>query len=231
MKRIYVFSCILLISMNSFSQVASCVHGGGIQYLLDAYSASMGACNCQKASGFLFSMPPCNNGSYYLAFEDNFDGNSLDLSKWEIQPWGQGALQGSANIEYYSLDNAIISHGTLKITAKKETVTRRAVSWMDDNEILSDGLPNLRTYEYTSSNIWTKKKFFNGKYEIRSRMPNGTGLWPAFWMFGGQRWNEIDVFDNYSGINTFVTSAGFDYDNTGVAQGCNQSYSGYDFSQ
>ena len=101
MKRIYVFSCILLISIKSFSQVASCVHGGGIGYLLDAFSASLGACNCQKASGFLFSMPPCNNGSYYLAFEDNFDGNSLDVSKWEIQPWGQGAIQTYATSPNY----------------------------------------------------------------------------------------------------------------------------------
>ena len=112
-----------------------------------------------------------------------------------------------------------------------DKVTRRAVSWKNDNEVLTDGLPNLRTYEYTSSNLWTLKKFFHGKYEIRARLPDGKGLWPAFWMFGGQRWNEIDVFDNYDGINTFVTSVGHDYDGNGTSEGCNQSFSGYDFSQ
>lgn len=233
MKSIFTLLCILFFSVKSFSQVAKCVHGSGIKYLLDAYTGgALGACNCQKASEYLFSMPVCENtGNYELFFEDNFDGSSLDLLRWEIQPWGQGALQDDASIEYNSIDNSVVSNGTLKIIAKKEMVTKRAVSWKNDNEILSDGFPNVRSYEYTSSNIWTKEKFFHGKYEILARLPNGKGLWPAFWMFGGQRWNEIDVFDNYSGINTFVTSVGHDYDGNGTAEGCNQSFSGYDFSQ
>ncbi|MDL2309009.1 hypothetical protein LJC68_06325 [Bacteroidales bacterium OttesenSCG-928-B11] len=36
---------------------------------------------CAKAGVFLPSMPACNNGNYYLVFEDNFDGNTLDLTK------------------------------------------------------------------------------------------------------------------------------------------------------
>lgn len=57
----------------------------------------------------------CDYNPYVLEFEDNFEGNSLDLSKWQIQPWGQGALQGQANQEYMSLEipnttNAIDGH-------------------------------------------------------------------------------------------------------------------------
>lgn len=107
----------------------------------------------------------CDYTPYVLEFEDNFDGNSLDLSRWQIQPWGQGALYGNGGStqEYNSLDNVEVSNGTCKITAKQETVVRRAISYLPDNQILSDGLPNLRTYNYTSSNIWTKYQFGYGK--------------------------------------------------------------------
>ena len=174
---------------------------------------------CMKAAVFLPSMPACKNGDYSLAFEDNFDGNSLDLTKWELQSWGQGALYNDPNSktqEYNSLDNITISNETLKIIAKKETVLRKAVSWKPENEILEDGLPNLRTYNYTSSNIWTHRKFFYGKYEIRCRLPNGKGFWPAFWTFGGQRWNEIDIFEIYGdNINRFTCNVHHDYDGSG----------------
>ena len=231
MKKLLLISFVFFISNKSISQFGHCVHGQGIQYYLDAVSASLSGCNCLYTTGFLFSMPSCDTDDYNLVFEDNFDGNILDLEKWEIQPWGQGALQGGASQEYYTLDNAIVSNGSLKIIAKQETVQRRAVNWINDNVILDDGISNLRTFNYTSSNIWTKEKYFFGKYEIRARLPEGNGLWPAFWMYGGQQWNEIDVFDNYSGINTLVTATGFDYDEDGTAEGCTDSFDGFDFSQ
>ena len=79
----------------------------------------------------------CNNDSWVLVYEDNFNGNTLNLSRWEIQSWGQGALYGNggASREYNTLDNAIVSDGILKIIAKKETVLRRAISWKPDDEI------------------------------------------------------------------------------------------------
>lgn len=166
-----------------------------------------------------------------MEFEDNFDGISLDTSKWEIQPWGQGALKNSVYMEVNLLENVQLSDGICHITAKKEKVTRRVVNWQSDSEIMSDGLPNLRNYNYTSANIWTKQKFFHGKYEIRCRLPEGKGFWPAFWMFGGKRWNEIDVFDAYSGTKKWVTSIGHDFDGTGSSNGCNDSRSGYDLTE
>ena len=187
--------------------------------ILVLITSSMYAQECMKAGVFLPSIPACKNGDYYLVFEDNFDGNSLDLTKWELQSWGQGALYNNpkaTNQEYNTLDNIIVSNGTLKIVAEKETVLRKAVFWKPENEILEDGLPNLRTYHYTSSNIWSLQKFFYGKYEIRCRLPNGKGFWPAFWTFGGKRWNEIDIFEIYGdNINRFTCNVHHDYDGNG----------------
>lgn len=82
----------------------------------------------------------CDYNQWVLVFEDDFDGNTIDLSKWELQEWSQGAFYGEngRTQEYNTLDNLVVSNGTLKIIARSETVQRRAVSWMPDNQMLSD---------------------------------------------------------------------------------------------
>lgn len=218
-------------SLLLHSQPAGCVHGGGIRFLLDAYLGALGACNCEREGVILTGFPERNNGVYELFFEEGFAGDSLDMKKWQLQPWGQGALQTAQNMDICTLDNIRISDGICHIIAKKETVLRRAVNWLGDDEILADGLKNLRTYNYTSSNIWSVDKFLYGKYEIRCRLPKGNGLWPAFWMFGRERWNEIDVFDGYAGTKELVTSIGHDFEGTKTANGCNHSNKNYDLSE
>ena len=173
----------------------------------------------------------CDYTPYVLEFEDNFNGNSLDLSKWQIQPWGQGALQGEDIQEYNSLDNVTVAGGICYITAKHETVLRQAVNWKPDDEILSDGLPNLRTYYYTSSNIWTKYKFGYGKFEIRCKLPAGKSFKPAFWMYGRNASNssinnEIDVFEFWDD-NTSKHHMTVHYN----GQMCEEDYNGPDYSQ
>lgn len=154
--------------------------------------------NCSQKKVVVTNDGVCDSNPYYLVFEDNFDGNSLDLTKWQLQVWRQGALNTNKEQEYNSLNNVEVSNGTCKIIAKQENVIKPAVSWLPDNEILSDGQPNLRSYAYTSSNLWSNYKFGYGVYEIRCKIPEGKGFWPAFWMFGenseGVK-NEIDVFE------------------------------------
>ncbi|MCX6271117.1 MAG: family 16 glycosylhydrolase [Bacteroidetes bacterium] len=169
----------------------------------------------------------CNDNPYVLVFEDNFDGDSLDVSKWKIQPWGQGSLTGDNSQQYYSLDNVTVSSGICTITAKHETVIRKAVNWIPDTVILSDGLPNLRTYYYTSSNIWTTNKFGHGMYEIRCRIPSGKGFWPAFWMYGTDSASnsEIDGFEFWDD-NTVKHHMTVHHN----GQMCESDYTGPDFS-
>lgn len=225
-----LFQFVFVFCLQLKAQVASCVHGIGVSYLLDAYLASIGACNCEREGVILTSIQKCNNGAFELVFEDNFDGDSLNRTLWQLQPWGQGALKTAQNMEIATLENVEVYNGQCHIVAKKETVLKRAVNWRNDDEILDDGEKNLRTFQYTSSNLWTLKKFQYGKFEIRCRMPNGSGFWPAFWMFGGQRWNEIDVFDSYAGTEKFITSVGHDFTGNGRANGCAESNKKHDLS-
>lgn len=186
----------------------------------------------------------CNNHPWTLVFCDEFTDDTLDLSMWEIQPWGQGGLYGNDgnNQEYNTLNNAIITNGILNIVTDRETIIEKAINWLPSDTILEDGLPNLRPYYYTSSNIWTKYKFNHGKFEARIKIPQGKGFWPAFWTFTGNPWNEIDVFEFWNEYEEGVfspqlqtsnqhTTVHYDYDNDGNTNMCHKVRSGIDCSQ
>ena len=103
-----------------------------------------------------------------LVWNDEFDGNKLDTSKWSYQIGNGYNGWGNYEKQYYTKDNVTVSNGSLKITAKKE---------------------KKNGFEYTSSRIRTVtddgQTLFSTKYgrvEARIKLPAGTGLWPAFWM-------------------------------------------------
>ena len=125
--------------------------------------------------------------NYELVWSDEFDGNSLDDSKWSHQ-LGDGCdigLCGWGNNEreYYKAANVSVSGGLLTITAKKE---------------------RTKGSTYSSGRIRSiyKGDFKYGRIEARMKLPAGQGLWPAFWMlptaetYGG--WaasGEIDIME------------------------------------
>jgi beta-glucanase (GH16 family) len=125
-----------------------------------------------------------------LVWSDEFEGSSLDLNNWEpmigdgcsygICGWGNNELQ------YYTAENATVSHGTLKITAKKERVKASGYT-----------SARLRTANMPNSGEWT-----HGRFEARIKLPVGAGLWPAFWMLptdpdvGWPMSGEIDIMES-----------------------------------
>jgi beta-glucanase (GH16 family) len=122
-----------------------------------------------------------------LVWSDEFDGTSLDLTKWEPQI-GDGCAEGicgwgNNELQYYKAENAEVNNGILSIIAKKERVKSNA---------------------YTSARIRTKNlaDFSYGRFEARMKLPAGAGLWPAFWMLSTDEPNggwpmdgEIDIME------------------------------------
>lgn len=109
---------------------------------------------------------------YVLTFKDEFDGDSLDLTKWGYNVGTQDvygnsygpAYWGNSELQYYTEgNNAEVSDGTLKIIAKRESMGDR---------------------QYTSSRILTRNKFSQtyGYFEAKMKLPAGSGMWPAFWL-------------------------------------------------
>jgi beta-glucanase (GH16 family) len=153
---------------------------------------SIGGCKkVEEVGGCNF---PESMDSYQLVWSDEFDGTSIDESKWsydlgdgcDISPdlcgWGNNEL------EYYTdrSENSYISEGKLVIEARKESPLY------------------LGQHQYTSARMVTKNKgdWTYGRIDVRAKMPIGQGLWPAIWMlptenvYGGwPKSGEIDIME------------------------------------
>ncbi len=122
-----------------------------------------------------------------MVWNDEFngpDGSGVDTTKWVAETGGGG--WGNRELEYYTdrTSNAHQEGGTLVITAAKET---------------------FGGYNYTSARLKTQGKFTQkyGRFEARVKIPQGQGIWPAFWMLGDDintiGWptcGEIDIMEN-----------------------------------
>jgi beta-glucanase (GH16 family) len=120
---------------------------------------------------------------WQLVWADEFDGNSVDESKWNFMLGNGSGGWGNNELEYYRKENATVADGFLTIAAKKES---------------SGGC------QYTSTRMTTKNKgdFLYGRFEMRAKMPLGKGLWPAFWLYptdevygGWAASGEIDMME------------------------------------
>ncbi len=118
-----------------------------------------------------------------LIWHDEFDYEGLpDPQKWNFE---EGFVRNNEP-QYYTkgrLENATVSDGNLHITAIKE---------------------DYRGGKYTSASINTKSKFefTGGRVEVRAKLPQGRGVWPAIWTLGANidqvSWpmcGEIDIME------------------------------------
>jgi beta-glucanase (GH16 family) len=100
-----------------------------------------------------------------LVWSDEFDYTGLpDSKKWSYDVGGHG--WGNNELQYYTkerTENARVEGGNLIITARRETMEGR---------------------EYTSARLVTKNKgdWKYGRIEVKAKLPQGRGIWPAIWM-------------------------------------------------
>lgn len=131
--------------------------------------------------------------NYQLVWSDEFGYTGLpDSTKWSYDVGGGG--WGNNEAEYYTkarLQNAEVKDGFLYITALKEDVQGK---------------------NYTSARLVTRGKgdWLYGRIEVRAKLPEGTGMWPAIWMLptdyahgGGFASGEIDIMENLGYIPYF----------------------------
>jgi len=127
--------------------------------------------------------------SYQLVWSDEFNGNSLDLSKWQYEVNCDGGGNNEMQCYTSSSDNVAVRNGSLVITARVQ---------------------NANGKQYTSGRINTKASasWKYGRFDARAKLPDGIYMWPALWMmprdsvYGG--WaasGEIDIMENRGGNN------------------------------
>lgn len=137
-------------------------------------------------------------GKYELVWSDEFNYSGLpDSKKWSYDTQGNASGWGNNEAQYYTsarLKNSEVKDGFLYINAIKE---------------------DFEGKKYTSARLVTKSKgdWLYGKIEVRAKLPEGRGMWPAIWMlstdwkYGG--WpasGEIDIMENV-GYDPYVIVA------------------------
>lgn len=130
--------------------------------------------------------PTPDPASWNLVWSDEFDqpnGTVPDPARWNQQEGGAG--WGNGELQYYTkgTENSFIQDGMLVIQAKEEYMLGR---------------------DYTSARLTTQFKgdWTFGRFEIRAKLPNTQGIWPAFWLLpsrgyygSGPAGGEIDIME------------------------------------
>lgn len=152
------------------------------------------------------------NENWTLVWSDEFDGETINTENWSHETNCAGG--GNNELQCYTdrEENSFVEDGKLVIVAREETYSGPALFDDDPNFDPDD---TSVTKEFTSARLRTKNKadWRYGRIEVKAKMPEGQGMWPAIWMlptenvYGG--WplsGEIDIFEavniNASGGNT-----------------------------
>jgi beta-glucanase (GH16 family) len=140
-----------------------------------AWGASLVACTPASA------VP--ERPGWQLVWHDEFDGKQINRENWTYDLGGNG--WGNGEMQHYTdrLENSRIEDGFLVIEALQE---KYEGSYYTSARLKSQGL----------------QEFQYGRLEARIQVPEGKGLWPAFWMLGSNfsqvGWpdcGEIDIME------------------------------------
>ncbi len=126
---------------------------------------------------------PDSYAGWNLVWRDEFEGSSINPANWKHETGGHG--WGNNELQYYTdrPENSYLADGKLVIEARKE---------------------NFSGSQYTSARMITAglQEFQYGRIDIRAKLPEGQGIWPALWMLGSNFWTtgwpnsgEIDIME------------------------------------
>lgn len=124
---------------------------------------------------------------YKLVFNDDFNGDSLDTTKWGYNySWGHSHNHAAWCVP----ENVIVKNGILTLKGENK---------QHPDAVGKQGTFNNKKYDivYTSGAVNTHHKynFDYGYFEARMKMPKGKGMWPAWWMLKDGWPPEIDMLE------------------------------------
>ncbi len=140
---------------------------------------------------------PTNEGildNYELVFSDEFNGDSLDTSKWNTSYlWGDDVIINSEEQYYVDINNEP-DFGFNPFTFDGESLTINSI------KTPAPLLGKAKGQKYLSGVItsYDAFKFTYGYVETRAKMTFGKGYWPAFWLLNAYYVDdkpEIDIME------------------------------------
>lgn len=159
---------------------------------------------------WLGQRPPVD-GEWTKTFEDNFDGEQIDLTKWRIYAsnfWDKRT--------HFTKDNVIVKDGNLTLRVERKTGRH-------------NDKPDGKETDYATGFAGTYGKWVQryGYFEARLKLPSAPCLWPAFWLmpdrgegkgdqgarqsinFGGMEFDIVEQLSTY-GTQRFNLAMHFD---------------------
>ncbi len=135
---------------------------------------------------FTSSLKYCNNSKWILVWNDEFEEDQIDIDKWKIE---DSYINKNNEKQYYSSDEVYVNNGNLVIRSQKR---------------------NKGEKEFTSGLVSTNGKYAQmyGRFEIRAKLPEGKGIWPAHWLLNilGKWPPEIDICETYGQNKVYMTN-------------------------
>ncbi len=169
---------------TGMADVILTAHSGGLRVDSASLKSALALPQTEPISFSAGSYVPAG---YTLAFNDEFNGTTLNRKKWFTRYIYGGETSDHLNDEkqhYRDNDNHQVANGVLSLVARKVSSTADYGMNYESGMIRSD---------------WTTRY---GYFEARVKMPGGVGMWPAFWLNadvdeqGRLGWPpEIDIFE------------------------------------
>ena len=150
-------------------------------YYLNNTGGNLKASSVQQ----IWDVYECVRGGWNQVWNDEFDGDSVDRSKWTV--YDNVVRDGAKDEPVIFRDDerfVSVSDGELIIRTKREV-------W--------NGVPVSGGYLTTEGHFYMSY----GKVEMRAKLPTGYWIWPALWMMGvNGAWpqcGEIDIMELVGG--------------------------------
>ena len=145
------------------------------------------------------SLAKSTGGTWTCTWDDEFNGTTLDATKWAVQTTAASGFATKPACFVNSPNNVSVANGVLSLTARKEAKAFACKS-----------PTGSFTTQYTSGEVMSYGKFAQayGRFEVRAKFPAATvaGLQSALWLFPSDyakygAWpasGEIDIAEEYS---------------------------------
>ncbi len=150
-----------------------------------AWIAILVGCTCALGTASASAAPP----GWDLVWNDEFEGSSLDTSKWDAIDW---TTPFNNELQAYHPGQVAVTGGNLALTAIDMPYGGKA---------------------YRSGKVKSKWAQQYGRWEVRAKLPGTRGTWPAIWLLPELRqypWpsqGEIDIMEHRGDKPTMTTSA------------------------
>ena len=149
---------------------------------------------------------------------DEFSGEHIDYSYWK-GPWNR--INMSQNFRYNDV-NVKLANGVADFVMLRQDSTYPIQPHEIDSSYLKEQKLTVNSGSfavgYSAGMLITRQKFHYGLYELRFKVEEGRGGWPAFWFYGGNKNEEIDAFELKGEKNNEI------HVDTHCPSGCDKGY-------